>query len=253
MAAITAALAPAGVARAAEAESLLLPGIDMRSVEFTVGAWCRYLVVDEAMGDADSSTVYLAIVGREKTPAGNAYWLEIESGPFGAPPAERDVARALIDQRVQSMDEGDSLYHYVIRVYTKKGQGPVEAGNPDDLKRLTVVSPTSETDWQIDPRGVVSTPQGELTCEHRRFEKDQSRDVPTGRVTLKIRQTDRVQVWISPAIPIFHLARCEIDRTRETRTVPVVRGIPDSGPKHSRTTSAIVAYGTDAKPLISLP
>ena len=29
-------------AQAADGDSFLLPGIDMRSIEFTVGAWCRY-------------------------------------------------------------------------------------------------------------------------------------------------------------------------------------------------------------------
>jgi len=253
MAALVAALAPAGVARAAEAESLLLPGIDMRSVEFTVGAWCRYLVVDEAMGDADSSTVYLAVVGREKTPAGNAYWLEIESSPLGAPPDDRDLARALVDERVRTMAEGDSLYHYISRFYVKKGGGPVETGDPRDLRRLTVVSPAAETDWKLEPESVLSTPAGKLTCQRRHFERDESRDIPRGKVTLTLRKNDRVQVWIAPAIPIFHLARCEIDRTREARTVPPVKGIPDSGPKHSRTTSEIVGRGTGAKALISVP
>jgi len=240
-------------ARAGEAESLLLPGIDLAGVEFKVGAWCRYLVVDEAMGERDSSSVYLAIVGREKTASGSAYWLEIESGPEGADEADREVARALVDERVRAMAEGDSLYHYISRLYIRKGRGPVEAGDPRDLKRLTIVSPTSETDWQIEAGQVVATPAGELTCELRRFEKDESRDIPTGRVMLKQRRVDRVQVWVAPAVPVFHLAKCEIDRTRESRTVPPVRGIPDAGPKRSRTTSTLVAYGEGAKPLLSIP
>lgn len=244
---------PAPGARAAEAESLLLPGIDLRHADFKVGAWCRYVVVDEAMGETDSSEVYMAIVGREATPTGAAYWLEIESGPAGAPAEERELARALVDDRVRAMAEGDSLYHYVTRLYIRKGRGPVETGDPRDLRRLTIVSPTTEADWKTEPRAVVSTPAGELTCDMRHFERDESRDVPTGRVTLKQRRHDRVRVWVSPAVPIFHLARCEIERTRESKTVPPVRGIPDSGPKHSRTTSVVVAYGQGAKARLSIP
>jgi hypothetical protein len=240
-------------ARAAEAESLLLPGIDLRAVEFTVGAWCRYLVVDEAMGETDSSTVYLAIVGRETTRAGTAYWLEIESGPARAPDTEREAIRALVDERVKSMAPGDSLYRYLERLYIRKGRGPVEAGNPRDLNRLTIVTPTAESDWQIESGHLLSTPAGELTCELRSFAKEESRDIPTGRVTLRQHREDRVQVWISPVIPIFHLAQCKIDRVRESRTVPPVRGIPDAGPKRSRTTSVVVAHGTGAKPLVSIP
>jgi hypothetical protein len=244
---------PASGARGAEAESLLLPGIDLRHADFKVGSWCRYVVTDEAMGETDSSEVYMAIVGRETTPGGAAYWLEIESGPSGAPEEEREIARALVDERVRTMAEGDSLYHYVTRLYIRKGRGPVETGDPRDLKRLTIVSPTTESDWKTEPRVVVKTPAGELSCDMRHFESDESRDVPTGRVTLKQRRTDRVRVWVSPAVPIFHLAKCDIERTRESKTVPPVRGIPDAGPKRSRTTSVVVAYGQGAKARLSIP
>jgi hypothetical protein len=44
--------------------------------------------------------------------------------------------------------------------------------------------------------------------------------------------------------------KSEIDRTRESRTVPAVKGIPETGPRRSRTTSVLVAHGTGAKPII---
>jgi hypothetical protein len=100
---------------------------------------------------------------------------------------------------------------------------------------------------------VVSTPAGDVTCELRSFAKEESREIPTGRVTLKQRREDHIQVWMSPVIPIFHLAKCEIHRVRESRTVPPVRGIPDAGAKRSRTTSVVVAHGKGAKPLVSIP
>jgi hypothetical protein len=87
----------------------LLPGIDMRSIEFTVGAWCRYRVVDEAMDQTDTTMVYLAVVGARRRRTGTAYWLEVRAA-FPARRAERDVARALVDERIHSMAEGDSLH-----------------------------------------------------------------------------------------------------------------------------------------------
>jgi hypothetical protein len=53
-------------------------------------------------------------------------------------------------------------------------------------------------------------------------------------------------------VPVFHLVKSEIERTRESRTVPPVRGIPEAGPKTSRTTSLLVAHGTGAEPLIRI-
>ena len=238
---------PIGSARAADSESLLLPGIDIRSIDFAVGAWCRYRVVDEAMGQSDTSEVMLAIVGRESTPDGPAYWLEIETGPLGGTDDERDFSRVLVDDRVRHMAAGDSVYHFVRRFYIKKGRGPVEPGDPQDLKRLTVVSPASGSDWKVTPGRRIETTAGDIACELRTFEADASRDVPAGRIVIRQRRIDRVQVWVSPAIPVFHLARCEIERLRESKAVPPVPGVPDSGPRTSRTTSEIVSYGTGAK------
>jgi hypothetical protein len=239
--------------RAADAGSVLLPGIDLRSVDFEVGAWCRYLVLDEAEGVTDSSGVYIAVVGREATAHGPAYWLEIESGPASAAPEDRDVARALVDKRIQSMAEGDSLYRYISRYYIRKGRQAVERGDVRDLMRLTIVAPESDADWVLKPDVTVSTPAGTFECDSRRFEKTEKRETPSGGVTIVQRRTDRVEVWTSSAVPVFHLARCVVERERESKTIPTVRGIPPSGPRRSRTTSVVVAFGKGARPLLSSP
>ncbi len=244
-------LAAPGSPRADDTGTLLLPGIDIRDVDFTVGHWCEYLVVDEAMGEADSSRVYLAVVGRDG--ARDAWWLEIESGPVGEPQEERDVVRFLVDGSVRGMAPGDSLYQYVSRLYIKRGRGPVEQGDPHDLARLTIVNPTSESDWIVTSDVVVSTPAGEITGEMRQFENETSREIPAGNVKLLQRKVDRVKVWRSPRVPVFHLVRCEIERVREARTVPAVKGIPQAGPRESRTISGLVAYGDHAKPLLPSP
>jgi len=247
MAIVATADAPA---RAADVESFLLPGIDMRSIEFAVGAWCRYQVLDVAMGETDTTLVYLAIVGSEKTSTGNAYWLEVESRVPGAADSERDVARALVDERIHSMAEGDSLHHYISRFYTMKGNDAPQPGDPADLRRLTLVSPASQADWKTEPDRPLETPAGKFICEFRRFDRSESRDIPSGRVVLKQKRSDHVEVFTAPSVPLFHLVRSEIDRTRESHTVPAVKGIPETGARQSRTTSVLIAHGTGAKPII---
>ncbi|HKW14569.1 MAG TPA: hypothetical protein VJS69_08805 [Candidatus Krumholzibacteria bacterium] len=243
-----AGVAPA--AHAAEAESFLLPGIDMRSIAFTVGAWCRYRVVDEAMDESDTTLVYLAVVGSEKTAAGTAYWLEVESRVPGRGSAERDAARALVDERIHTMADGDSLHAYISRFYTMKGSDAPQKGDPADLKKLTLVSPATSSDWKTESGAPVETPAGKFTCEHRVFDRSDARDVPSGRVVIKQKRTDHVEIFTAPSVPLFHLVKSEIDRTRESRTVPAIKGIPETGPRRSRTTSVLIAHGTNAKPII---
>lgn len=239
--------------QAADGDSFLLPGIDMRSIEFTVGAWCRYQVIDEAMGDTDTTVVYLAVVGKEKTHSGgNAYWLEVESRVPGRDDSGRDVARALVDEHIHSMAEGDSLHQYISRFYTMKGHEPAQKGNPADLHRLTRVSPAAASDWKTEAGRPLQTPAGKFTCEHRVFDNSESRDMPSGRVVIKQKRTDHVEIYLAPSVPLFHLVKSEIDRTRESRTVPAVKGIPETGPRRSRTTSVLVAHGTGAKPIIKI-
>lgn len=239
--------------RAQDAESILLPGIDIRKVDLTVGAWCRYRVVDVAMGEADSSEVYVAITGHQGHPPDDTFWLDVESAPVGTPAEDRDRVRALIDGSIRSMADEDSLYRYVRRIYIKRGRHPVEEGDPRDLNRLTIVTPTSKDDWIVTPQVRLTTPAGPYTCESRRFESDTTRRVPAGRVTIVQKRVDRVQVWISPAVPVFHLVRSEIDRIRDSETEPPMRGIPTGGKRESRTTSTLIASGKDARPLLSIP
>jgi hypothetical protein len=234
-------------ARAAEAESFLLPGIDMRSIEFKVGAWCRYRVIDEAMGETDTTLVYLAVVGSEKTATGTAYWLEVESRVPGRSDAERDAARALVDGRIHSMAEGDSIHAYITRFYTRKGKDAPQKGNPADLRKLTLVSPVSASDWKTESQEPLATPAGKFVCEHRVFDRTESRDVPSGRIVIKQKRSDHVEIYTAPSVPLFHLVESVIDRTRESRTVPAVKGIPETGPRQSRTTSVLIAHGAGAK------
>jgi len=240
-------------ARAAQAESFLLPGIDMRSIEFKVGAWCRYRVLDEALGETDTTIVYLAVVGSEPTKTGRAYWLEVESTVPGRGDSGRDAARALVDERIHAMAAGDSLHEYVSRFYTMKGHEKPQPGDVADLRKLTLVSPSSPSDWKTETGQPVETPAGKFVCEHRVFDRTESRDVPTGGIVLKQKNTDHVEIFTSPAVPLFHLVKSEIDRTREARTVPAIQGIPATGPRRSRTTSVLIAHGRDAKSIVPVP
>jgi hypothetical protein len=236
-----------------EPESFLLPGVGVSDIDFQVGGWCRYLVVDEAMGEVDTTAFYMAVLDRETTPAGEAFWIEVETGPYDAGPEDRDVTRALVDGSIRDLALGDSLYRYVRRLYIKKGVDPVQPGDPRDLKRLTLANPTSENQWTRQTGVTVETPMGEMTCDLRELTVEESREVPTGNVTVVQKRHDRFRVWTSDRVPVLNLVRCVIDRSRESRTVPRVPGIPEAGARESRTTAVVVGYGTDARPILSLP
>lgn len=232
---------------------VLLPGVDVHNITFQTGAWCRYVVVDEAEGIVDSAELYVAVVGEEALKGGeSAHWVEFRSGPWGGEPAEMDAVSVLVSDAVRGIAEGDSLYRYMKQVYHCKGTGPAEPGDPRKFQQLTLTSPTSGGDWQSAP-ATVATPAGEIDCIKKETTVTESREISRGRVKLVKSSVDRFVVWTSDAAPVFHLVRCEIERTRNTRTVPAIRGIPDPGERYSRTTTMLMEHGNGAKRLVVPP
>jgi hypothetical protein len=247
-----AALSITGTPHSWANDSFLLPGLSLGEADFEVGAWCRYLVVDEVMGEIDSTTVYIAVTGREETEEGEAFWIELESGPFRAPAEELETAKALISARIKNLAPGDSLCHYVKRAYIRKGTGAIESTDPTSIERLSLSSPTSDSTWTLVRDVAIDTPYGRFLCERKHLSVEDNREIPMGNVKLIKHNRDEFDIWLSDEVPIFRLVRCEIGRLRDTKTVPGIPGIPDRGGEKSRTTAELIGYGSDARPLMSI-
>jgi hypothetical protein len=234
-------------------KGFLIPGVALSDAVFEVGAWCRYLVVDEIMGAKDSTTVYIAITGRVDKGGMAAWWLELDSGPVNAPPARRDIACALISSDIKSSAPGDSLYQFVSELYIKKGTGPVESADPASLEHLTLSNPTSDSDWQLNPGESVETARGRFSCDHKHLVVKDDREIDMGRVTLVKDDTDVFDVWLCDDVPVFRVARCVIERVRDSRTVPQVPGIPNKEREETRTTIELLDFGANASAKIKIP
>jgi hypothetical protein len=234
-------------------DGFLIPGVAVSDAVFKVGAWCRYLVVDEIMGAKDSTTVHIAVTGNVERDGVPAWWLELESGPVGAPPARRELAKALISSEIRSLAPGDSLHQYVSELYVKKGTGPVEPADPAGLEQLTLSNPTPDSAWVLTPGESIETPRGEFTCDHKHLVVKDDRRIDMGRITLVKNDTDVFDVWLCDDVPIFHVAKCVIERVRDSKTVPQVPGIPNKEREESRTTVELLGYGNDAKARVRLP
>jgi len=244
----------AGTPAAVEAgDSFLLPGVALSDAVFEVGAWCRYRIVDRVMGANDTSTVYIAVTGTKPSQGGTAFWLELNSGSQGAPAADRQTAKALISPGVKDLAPGDSLCQYVSELYIKRGTGAVESADPADLEQLTLSNPTSDSDWVLNVGVTLETPRGPLLCDRKQLVVEDKREVPLGRVTLIKNDSDAYDVWFCDDVPIFRVARCVIERVRDSKTVPAVPGIPSKEREESRTTVELLGFGSDAKEIISIP
>jgi hypothetical protein len=129
----------------------------------------------------------------------------------------------------------------------------VEPADPAELERLTLSSPTSDSEWKLSAGEAIETPQGRFECNRKHLTVEDKREIPMGRVTLVKNDSDVFDVWFCDDVPIFRVVKCVIDRVRESRTVPSVPGIPDKGREESRTTVQLLGFGSDAKSTIDIP
>ncbi len=229
-------------------EDWLLPGIDLRGVRFEAGAWCRYRVIDEAEGIRDTTVVDVSVpidgaVGPVRHGSATAWWVEFANGAPGTPESERDVLRVLVDADITKRARGDSLAAYVRGYWVRRGGGAVEPGDLAELDRLTL---GSDATWNELPDTTVETEAGRFACHRRVRVRRDDRRTPRGRVTVVLRRVDRWTLWLSDDVPLFGLVACRIDRLRESRTEPRVRGIPSTGPRRSRVTTELIATGRGA-------
>jgi hypothetical protein len=235
-------------------DSFLLPGVTFNNADFSVGAWCRYTVVDVfGPGERDTTEIYIAITGQVTAAGSKSFWLEMKTGPPHAQAGEGEVAKALISYDIKEIAPGDSLCHYVSKLYIKKGTGSVESADPAELERLNSSNPTSDSDWQVTSGDVVEIQGGRFVCDRKSRKVLDQREIPMGRTTLVKNDSDEYIVWFCDDIPIFRLAKCVIERVRDSRTVPPVPGIPDKGREVTKTTVELTAFGADAKSILIVP
>jgi hypothetical protein len=232
------------------ADDFLVPGVDFSKLDLKTGAWCRYLVVDEALDQIDSTEIYVAIPESEMTPQGRAYWVELRSALVGAAPDESEVLKLLILERITEFSEGDLFGDFVLKLYIKRGAGPVENKDPNEYEQFSTIVPTADSSWVTVSDVPAGTSAGNFTCMKKTRSVQTEQEIPTGKVKLIKKARDDYSVWFCADVPVFRMAKCLIERSRETDTVPRLTGIPASGVKESRTAAELVAYGFDAKPIL---
>ena len=234
------------------ADSFIVPGIDFTKTTLDAGAWCRYVVIDEALGEVDTTDVYIGIPEQENSPYGPAYWVEIESHLRGSGPDGREVMRMLVTEEITGLAEGDSLGSFVLKLYIKSGSNPPQEENPKTYRDFSLVTPTSDSSWTIIEGVSQATAAGDFECTLKERSTTNDREFKTGNITLIKKASDDYSVWFCDDVPVFRLVRCEIDRVRRTETKPHIGGMPTPGDQTSRTTAELVEYGFDAAPLLSI-
>ncbi len=233
-------------------EGFIIPGIDFSRLEPRTGAWCRYRVVDVALGIEDTTIVYFAISGRQAGPECGAFWIEIENNPLRVLESARQIYKLLISDDIRTATAEDSLVHYILGFYIKNGFDPIRTENPARLRDFPLGPPTADSLWSVTPGVEVTTPAGDFSCLKKERALVSEKIIPAGRVQLREKRDDLWTVWLSDEVPIFHLVSCLIERFKETETIPAIKGIPAAGRRQSQTTAELIGFGFQAEPILDL-
>jgi hypothetical protein len=185
------------------------------------------------------------------TKRGQAFWVELASTPLPADSGSGEVIKLLVLEQITDFADGDSLGEYVLKLFIRKGAQPVEEKDPKSYKGLSLIVPSAEELWESSHGVNVVTMGGAFDCTKKTRSVESNQEIPTGNIKLIKKSRDDFDVWFCDEVPVFHLVKCVIERSRETYTVPRITGIPISGPKYSKTRAELTAFGNDAKSILT--
>ncbi len=233
-------------------ERFLIPGTAFSHLTVEAGSWCRYLVVDEALGQKDSSILYIAVPHDAPKAAKGYFWLEI-SGVSSAVGNERLSAGLLVSKKIRSPAASDSLKKYILDVLIKRGDDSVEQGDEEALAELEELLSTERAHWEDGSSEVITTNSGkyEASLEFRRI--SYTKKFPAGKSFFIKKVNDKHSAWFSDKVPLFHMVKYKVMRERNTILDPPIKGVPVAGDRFSSTTLELIAFGSGALTLFPRP
>lgn len=241
--------APAS-ARGGSLEDFVIPTVAFSRLVVEQGNWCEYRVVEEAMGQRDSSMLYVAIPRTGRPPEPGFFWLEIMGCPLGSDERDTLTVRLLLSREITRFTDRDSLGAYIAAIYIKEGDEPVREGDYDALSQLETGAPGDTARWWPDGDERIATRAGEFACtlfsRMRSFEKR----VPASGSTLITTVSGHHRTWFSDEVPLFGMVRYTAERLRDTRLDPPLAGVPVAGARASNTRVELVNFGSGAETVL---
>lgn len=222
---------------------------------FKVGDWVRYRMSGESeMGLTDNYEVTVLIAGEEEFWGDRGFWIETWTDMPGAVP--KTVA-TLMSYSIFA----DSFPIQRMQVYQRKTITEMdEQGNPVEIitkPGSSVV--TSRTlfkkpiMWNVDSleRDTVSTPAGEFPARKVAIRQGTGATATVGDSSRYDEVRENRMVWVSPRVPITHVAKESIESTIHRRTWMLGRsseGSPLLLRERGVGLARMVAYGTGLQP-----
>lgn len=223
-----------------------------------IGSWARYHVYAKSeLGVTSDYTVTMLISGEESWWGEDGFWVETWTEMRDEPPRATAtlMSYAIFD---------DSLAVPHMQLYMRKTViGLREDGTPDEqIYKRTASSLKSREPvagnirWNVDTLGTdtVSTAKGTFVCRKVRLEQGTGATAQNRDSSLYTEVRETRTTWLTPQVPVTHIAREEIDYGAWRKTWLIGRS-SESGPlrvmDHSLGTAELEDFGSGLTPRLT--
>jgi hypothetical protein len=233
-------------------EGFVIPTIAFSRLQIEPGSWCEYLVVEESMGQQDSSRLYLATPRSDLTVDPGYFWFELKGQPLGGDEGDAVIVKLLLSEKIRRFSERDSLGKYVAVIYIKEGKEPVREGDFEVLSHMEKEAAGDTSRWAAGGIERLATAAGDFSCDTFERVLSYEKILPAKNSKLISTVSDHHRSWFAGEVPLFHMARYTAERFRNTRMDPPIAGVPVAGARASNTRVELVGFGTGAKTLLPI-
>ena len=233
-------------------EGFVIPTIAFSRLVIEPGSWCEYLVVEESMGQQDSSLLYVSIPKIDRPLEPNYFWLELMGRPLGGDEGDAVIVSLCLSNKIRDFSERDSLGNYVATIYIKEGKEPVREGDFEALSRLDKEAAGDSSSWTAGGNEPLSTDAGDFHCEVFERVLSYEKIIHTKSSNLIKMVSDNYRSWFAAEVPLFQMVRYTAERLRDTRMDPPIAGVPVAGARASNTRVELVGFGSGAGTLLPL-
>jgi hypothetical protein len=227
---------------------------------FKVGDWVRYRMTGESeMGMSDDYEVTVLIAGEEEFWGDRGFWIETWTDKRGALP--KTVATLM---SYSIFDDTLPIQH--MQVYQRKTITEADQeGNPLEIITKPAASMLTTRNlfkkpimWNVDSleQDTVSTPVGEFVARRVSIRQGTGATATIGDSSRYDEVRENRMVWVTPKVPITHVARESIESTIARRTWMLGRsaeGSPLLMRERGVGLARLVAMGSGLEPRLLPP
>jgi len=219
----------------------ILPGLFLDSLSVRESCSVRYLVVNEAFGEKDSTELMIDYDPH----SGDLPEIRILSMPLAGGQEDTFLVRISFKRLPENIHSPDEFRDCIEEILFKSGDQPLRHPTEEELKKVgfnELFSKPGFNEGPVSMKGeLVKTSLGDFKCKVREFKRVTKKKVRLGGIDALKMDEIHVTLWKSVEIPIFNLVKSRIERRRIIK--PAGPGdFEISKPRVTVTTAYIIGY-----------